>query len=207
MFVCVARLTLQIPESGSLKAKRQVLRRITDRVKARFNVAVAEVDDQDLWQKATLALAVVGNERRHVDEQMEKVIHFVEEMYVAPLISRQTEIMGFGDTLYSPRAAPVARDEDEESEEFEGGEGEEEEEAGPEADVEDLIAGMNRGDRSMAEAEGMVDWERRHEGRESGRPALAASRSSPPPERPSDPLEEARARARSLRNPRDWEKK
>ena len=204
MFVCVARLTLQIPESGSLKAKRQVLRRITDRVKARFNVAVAEVDDQDLWQKATLALAVVGNERRHVDEQMEKVIHFVEEMYVAPLISRQTEIMGFGDTLYSPGpAAPVARDE--ESEEFEGGEGEEE--AGPEADVEDLIAGMNRGDRSMAEAEGMVDWERRHDGRESERPAPAAGRSSPPPERPPDPLEEARARARSLRNPRDWEKK
>jgi uncharacterized protein YlxP (DUF503 family) len=198
MFVCVARLTLQIPESGSLKAKRQVLRRITDRVKARFNVAVAEVDDQDLWQKATLALAVVGNDRRHVDEQMEKIIHFVEEMYVAPLISRQTEIMGFGDTLYTPvRPVPDARDEDEESEAFE--DGEDEEEAGPEADVEELIAGMNRGDRSMAEAEGMVDWERRHEGRESKRPALDAGRPGS--------LEEARARARSLRNPRDWEKK
>ena len=209
MFVCVARLTLQIPESGSLKAKRQVLRRITDRVKARFNVAVAEVDDQDLWQKATLALAVVGNERRHVDEQMEKVIHFVEEMYIAPLISRQTEIMGFGDTLYNPgppRALRRAEDGDGESEEFEDGEGGEEE-AGPEADVEDLIAGMNRGDRSMAEAEGMVDWERRHEGQESERAASKAARASPAPERPMDPLEEARARARSLRNPRDWEKK
>lgn len=108
MFVCVARLTLQIPESGSLKAKRQVLRRVTDRVKARFNVAVAEVEDQDLWQKATLALAVVGNERRHVDEQMEKIIHFVEEMYVAPLLSRQTEIMGFGDTLYTVGRGPPA---------------------------------------------------------------------------------------------------
>ena len=70
MFVCVARLTLQIPESGSLKAKRQVLRRITDRVKARFNVAVAEVDDQDLWQKATLGLSVVGNDRRHVVDDL-----------------------------------------------------------------------------------------------------------------------------------------
>ena len=60
MFVGVARLTLQIPDSGSLKSKRQVLRRVTDRVKARFNVAVAEVEDQDLWQRATLALAVVG---------------------------------------------------------------------------------------------------------------------------------------------------
>ena len=201
MFVCVARLTLRIPESGSLKAKRQVLRRITDRVKARFNVAVAEVDDQDLWQKATLALAVVGNDRRHVDEQMEKIIHFVEEMYVAPLISRQTEIMAFGDTLYSPgRPLPAGRDEaeeDEESEEFE----DDGEEAGPEADLEELIAGMGRGDRSMAEAEGMADWEQRHEGREGGRPARGTDRQG------SLSLDEARARARGLRNPRDWEKK
>jgi uncharacterized protein len=165
-------------------------------VKARFNVAVAEVDDQDLWQKATLALAVVGNDRRHVDEQMGKVIHFVEEMYVAPLISRQTEIMAFGDTLYSPgRPLPAEQDEDEESEEFEEGD----EEAGPEADLEELIAGMGRGDRSMAEAEGMEDWERRHEGQAGGRPGGK-------PGGPS-PLEEARARARGLRNPRDWEKK
>ena len=48
MFVGVARLTLQISDSGSLKSKRQVLRRITDRLKARFNVSVAEVEDQDL---------------------------------------------------------------------------------------------------------------------------------------------------------------
>lgn len=201
MFVCVARLTLQIPESGSLKAKRQVLRRVTERVKARFNVAVAEVDDQDLWQKATLALAVVGNERRHVDEQMEKIIHFVEEMYVAPLISRQTEIMAFGDTLYTPgRPLPAERDEDESEEFDEEGGGEDGEEAGPEADLEELIAGMGRGDRSMAEAEGMADWERRHGEREGGRPARAADKG------PVD-LDEARARARSLRNPRDWEKK
>lgn len=201
MFVCVARLTLQIPESGSLKAKRQVLRRITDRVKARFNVAVAEVDDQDLWQKATLALAVVGNERRHVDEQMEKIIHFVEEMYVAPLISRQTEIMAFGDTLYTPgRPLPAERDEDEEPEEFDEEGGDDGEEAGPEADLEELIAGMGRGDRSMAEAEGMADWERRHGGQESGRPAKGSDKG------PMS-LDDARARARSLRNPRDWEKK
>ncbi len=204
MFVCVARLTLQIPESGSLKAKRQVLRRITDRVKARFNVAVAEVDDQDLWQKATLALAVVGNDRRHVDEQMEKIIHFVEEMYVAPLISRQTEIMALGDKLYSPgsgRPSTASRDEDGESEEFDEEGGEDGDEAGPEADLEELIAGMGRGDRSMAEAEGMADWERRHGGWESGRTTKGTDRKGPVS------LDEARARARSLRNPRDWEKK
>jgi uncharacterized protein YlxP (DUF503 family) len=66
MFVGVARLTLQIADSGSLKSKRQVLRRVTERLKARFNVSVAEVEDQDLWQRATIALAVVSADRRHV---------------------------------------------------------------------------------------------------------------------------------------------
>ncbi|MGQ0508054.1 MAG: DUF503 domain-containing protein, partial [Myxococcaceae bacterium] len=131
MFVCVSRLTLQIPDSGSLKAKRQILRRVTDRVKARFNVAVAEVEDNDLWQKATIALVVVGNDRRNVDEQMGKVIHFVEEMYVAPLISRETELLSFGDQLFSGRGAERPGE---------------------------LALPLERGDRSLAEAEGMADW-------------------------------------------------
>ena len=191
MFVCVARLTLQIPESGSLKAKRQVLRRVTERVKARFNVAVAEVEDQDLWQKASIGLSVIGNDRRHVDEQMEKIIHFVEEMYIAPLMSREKEILAFGDQLFShevPRAAPSGGDNEETEDEPQG------------LSPEELIASLNRGERSMAEAEGMADWESRHEGRESvGKPAPSGGGSLT--------LDEARARARNLRNPRDWEKK
>jgi uncharacterized protein len=181
MFVCVARLTLQIPDSGSLKAKRQILRRVTDRVKARFNVAVAEVEDNDLWQKATVALAVVGNERRHVDEQMGKIIHFVEEMYVAPLLSRQTEILAFGDQLF---AAP-------------GG-------GGVDEDGDPLLA-MDQGQRSLAEAEGMGDWERRHESRPELTPTPATRSSGKKAKKLS--LDEARAKARTLRNPRDWEKK
>lgn len=176
MFVSVARLTFQIPESGSLKDKRQVLRRITDRVRARFNVSVAEVDSQDLWQKAVLGLAVVANERRHADEQMEKIIHFIEEMYVAPLVSRETEVVTLGDRLYASRP-----------------EGEQEEEAEG-LDAEELIARLNRAERSMAEAEGL-SWEQRHEGR-----GLPDRRGAP------RSLDEARARARSLRKPRDWEK-
>ena len=208
MFVGVARLTLQIPDSGSLKSKRQVLRRVTERVKARFNVAVAEVDDQDLWQKASLALAVVGNERRHVDEQLEKVIHFIEEMYVAPLMARETEILGFGDQLFtgggthSPTRGMPASEQDGDGDEDFG------EEASPEdsaAQSEAAIARFLRGERaSLAEAEGLGDWERRHQGDNDGGPGMG---------RPSPSgggrmtLDEARARARTLRNPRDWEKK
>lgn len=190
MFVCVARLTLQIHESGSLKAKRQVLRRVTDRVKARFNVAVAEVEDQDLWQKATIGLSVVGNERAHVDEQMEKIIHFVEEMYVAPLVTREKEILAFGDKLFAHEVAPASSEADDEKTEEEE----------KDLSTEELIASLNRAERSMAEAEGMADWDRRHEGRESvGKPAPSGGGPLT--------LDEARARARNLRNPRDWEKK
>lgn len=207
MFVCVSRLTLQIPDSGSLKAKRQVLRRVTDRVKARFNVSIAEVDDNDLWQRAVLAIAVVGNDRRHVDEQMAKVIHFVEEMYVAPLVARQTEIIAFGENLFAAeRPGDVGEGaagghKKEAAAEFEG---EDEEDVG-DLSTEDLIAKFTQGasgQRSLAEAEGLGDWERRHGGRsstETGRPAPAGGGSLT--------LDEARARARSLRNPRDWEKK
>jgi hypothetical protein len=204
MFVCVARLTLQIPDSGSLKAKRQVLRRVMDRVKARFNAAIAEVDDNDLWQKATLGLSVVGNDRRHVDEQMAKIIHFIEEMYVAPLIARSTEIIGFGERLYAPsRPGDVADDADRED-----WDGDEEEEADGEEEIGDLsaealIANFAKGagdSRSMAEAEGMGDWDSRHGGQDGmGRPAPTGGGTLS--------LDEARARARSLRNPRDWEKK
>lgn len=201
MFVGVARLTLQIPESASLKSKRQVLRRVTDRVKARFNVAVAEVDDQDLWQKASVALAVVGNERRHVDEQLEKIIHFIEEMYVAPLMARETEILAFGEKLYSEPVtgafrAPAKVPEDELD--AEAGLSPEDAHAHSEA----AIARFLRSDRSLAEAEGLGSWEQRHEG---AGPGTGTSR--PLVEGGNLSLDDARARARALRNPRDWEKK
>jgi uncharacterized protein YlxP (DUF503 family) len=168
MFVCVARLNLAIPESGSLKAKRQVLRRIIDRLRARFNVAVAEVDNNDLWQKATIGLAVVANERRQANEQMDTIIHSVEEMYVAPLISREMEILSLGDQFYSD-------------------------------DEESTGLSVPRGNRSLAEAEGLGDWEQRHlrAPGKLGAPSRRTKRLS---------LEEARAKARGLRNPRDWEK-
>lgn len=174
MFVGVARLTLQIPESGSLKAKRQVLHKVTDRVKARFNAAVAEVGDNDLWQKAVIAIAVVGNEQRHVDEQLEKIIHFVDDMYVAPLISRETEILAMGDRLFSS--------------------------AGQNAEGQYDLE-IPKGDRSLAEAEGLGDWDSRHEAKS---PPAAASPARAPGKLS---LEEARAKARRLRNPREWEKK
>jgi uncharacterized protein YlxP (DUF503 family) len=72
------QLTVQIPESGSLKDKRTVVRSITSRVRQTFGVAVAEVGDQDVWQTAVIGVACVSNSARHADEICQKVLAYVE---------------------------------------------------------------------------------------------------------------------------------
>jgi uncharacterized protein len=97
MFVGFARVALSIPAAGSLKDKRQVLHKVIDRVRARFNVAAAEVGDNDVWQRASVGFAAVGNESGFVREVLDKVLHFVEEMCVAPVISREVEIVAINE--------------------------------------------------------------------------------------------------------------
>lgn len=79
MHVGVARVVLRIPETGSLKEKRMVVRSVTQRVRNRFgNVAVAEVETQDHWGVITLGLACVSGDARHANEMLDKVVDFIE---------------------------------------------------------------------------------------------------------------------------------
>lgn len=100
MFVAVARITLSIPEAGSLKSKRHVVHKVLDKVKARFNVSAAEVADLDLWQRATLGVAAVANEHTFAQESVSKVVKFIEEMYLAPLVSWTSEVIPLGGDLF-----------------------------------------------------------------------------------------------------------
>jgi uncharacterized protein len=81
MFIGVLRLTLHLPDPGSLKSKRHLLRSALDRVKAKFNVAIAEVGDNDLWQRAVVGVAAVGNDHAFVNETLDKVADFVASMH------------------------------------------------------------------------------------------------------------------------------
>ena len=72
------QITLQVPDSQSLKDKRMVVRSITSRVRQTFAVAVAEVGDQDTWQTAVVGIACVSNNARHADEICQKVLAYVE---------------------------------------------------------------------------------------------------------------------------------
>jgi uncharacterized protein YlxP (DUF503 family) len=77
MFIGVSRIDLRIPASGSLKSKRQVMRALTGGLRAKFNVAVAEVDHQDLWQRAALGVTCISESAFHAKKMLHEVERFV----------------------------------------------------------------------------------------------------------------------------------
>jgi uncharacterized protein YlxP (DUF503 family) len=95
MVVGVCRLTLLLPESQSLKDKRMVLRQIKDKATQKFNLAIAEVGDNDLLQSAMIGFAVVANERRFVESMVDKVIGFIDGM--AKITEDEKDFIQYGD--------------------------------------------------------------------------------------------------------------
>lgn len=78
MHVGVCKITLRIPENQSLKGKRRVVNSVCARVRGKFNVSIAEVDDQDAWQVATLGITCASNSSAHADEVLRSVVAYVE---------------------------------------------------------------------------------------------------------------------------------
>ena len=93
MVIGVCKLDLRIPENHSLKEKRHVLRKLIDRVRTRFNVAISEVGDNDLWQRAQMGFCTVGNDRRHINSSLDKVIYFIEQMNLVEMVRTEIEII------------------------------------------------------------------------------------------------------------------
>jgi uncharacterized protein YlxP (DUF503 family) len=101
MFVGVLRLTLHLPDPGSLKSKRHLLRSAIDRVKAKYNVSIAEVGANDLWQRAVVGVSAVGNDHAFVNESLDKVADFVASMHGGQIqvTGREIEIVPYGDGM------------------------------------------------------------------------------------------------------------
>ena len=79
MFIAACRIELELPESSSLKDKRQVLRSLMARVRNKFNAAVAEVDYQESWRDAALGIVCVSNSALHARSMAEAVAAYVDE--------------------------------------------------------------------------------------------------------------------------------
>jgi len=91
MIVGVARLTLHLPENHSLKGKRKIVKSLIGKVQHKFPVAISEVDDHDLWQRAQLGLAMVSNDSQVLDASLTKIVHFIEDLHLAQVIDSQIE--------------------------------------------------------------------------------------------------------------------
>jgi len=97
MVIGVGRIVLVLPGNSSLKGKRKVIRSILDRVRARFSVAAAEVDNMDDWRRATLGFAVVSNDSSHANSMVDAVLSYVEASVDAVVVDRHLELVHMAD--------------------------------------------------------------------------------------------------------------
>jgi len=93
MVIGICQLDFRIPENQSLKGKRHVVRKMIDRVRHRFNVAISEVGDNDLWQRGQIGICTVGNDRRHINSSLDKVVDFIEKMNLVEMVRTEMEII------------------------------------------------------------------------------------------------------------------
>jgi uncharacterized protein YlxP (DUF503 family) len=87
MVIGVLRLTLHLPNSGSLKDKRQVVSGLLRRVRDQFQVAAAEVGEHDRWQLAELGVVCVSADGAHCDEVLARALSFVERNAAEALVA------------------------------------------------------------------------------------------------------------------------
>lgn len=96
MVIGVCEITLHLPECHSLKDKRQVIKSLMARIRHQFEVAIAEVAEQDIWQTAVLGVSCVSNSGQHADEVLNHVRRYIEETRPDVILSKaEIEIMNW----------------------------------------------------------------------------------------------------------------
>jgi uncharacterized protein YlxP (DUF503 family) len=91
--VGVCTIDLHLPGIGSLKGKRQILLSLKDRIQGKFNVSVAEVDANDLWQRAVLGVACVANDGRYANQVLDAVLNLIRANPSVELVKHQMELL------------------------------------------------------------------------------------------------------------------
>jgi uncharacterized protein YlxP (DUF503 family) len=95
MVIGICQLDLLLREIHSLKGKRRMVKQIIGRVRNTFNVSIAEVGDQDLWQRSRIGFCLVGNEKRFINSALDKIVDFIETLNSAEIINADIEIISF----------------------------------------------------------------------------------------------------------------
>ncbi|MCH7580608.1 MAG: DUF503 domain-containing protein [Chloroflexi bacterium] len=93
MTVGVCRIVLRLPENASLKGKRRVVKSLMEKLRNKFNLAVAEVDANDSWQIAIIGLTCVSNDARHTRQMLDRAVDFIQRTRLdAELLESEIEI-------------------------------------------------------------------------------------------------------------------
>lgn len=93
MVVGLCTVELFMAGSQSLKDKRQVLHSLKDRLRGKFNLSIAEVDSQDLWQRAVLGMACVANDGGHVNQVLDQALNTIRGMSAVEVVRTQLELL------------------------------------------------------------------------------------------------------------------
>jgi len=93
MTIGILRLSLFIHNSGSLKEKRMVLNSLKTRLRNAFNVSVAEIDTEDKWQKATLAVVGVGKSKDNLNSCLSDIVNYIDGISAIHLINYEMEMI------------------------------------------------------------------------------------------------------------------
>lgn len=93
MPVGLLTLEIYIPEAHSLKDKRQVIRSLKERLRGKFNVAVAELEGQDSWQRCVIGVATLSNNAAHVEQSLRTVLSESERQLGRDLIGHDLEVL------------------------------------------------------------------------------------------------------------------
>jgi uncharacterized protein len=93
MPVGLLTLELHIADAQSLKDKRQVLRSLKDKLRQKFNVAVAEMDHHDVWQRSVIGVVTLANEEKYVREVLQKALEEADEILGSLLVNQAIEIV------------------------------------------------------------------------------------------------------------------
>lgn len=97
MYIGACRITFALPGNRSLKGKRQVVRRVCDKLRHKFHAAAAEVGDPERWSEAEVGFTVLSGTESHVRAMAENIIDFIDGMMIAPMKDVELEVIVFDD--------------------------------------------------------------------------------------------------------------
>ncbi|MCX8109716.1 MAG: DUF503 domain-containing protein [Syntrophorhabdaceae bacterium] len=99
MIVGISTIEIFLPDSQSLKDKRQAVKKIIEKTRAKFNISIAEFSQNNLWQRAKIGFSVVGVNKDHIDMAIDNVYNYIESLYIGKIIDTSSEIIVMGNEI------------------------------------------------------------------------------------------------------------